>query len=229
MDNLNEGVIEHLKSIRGSRGLRHWAAIQNLLSQKGGRTGEVTWLIDEHIEALGLKSNDAATRKAIAQEVEQLTNLWAVIYNADHSERMRFRIIEPVIHETLQGTEYVLDGMRLRMARQFYSGVRKSNGKLGTAFAQVPTELARLDHRTRAGGFPYAIALGMLFAIRLRWDDQQPLRLKGATLLRMGGMKLNKVTPGRSWQTLRHNLDELVRIGSIGAYRWEGTPGLYKI
>ena len=69
----------------------------------------------------------------------------------------------------------------------------------------------------------------MLFAIRLRWDDQQPLRLKGATLLRMGGMKLNKVTPGRSWQTLRHNLDELVRIGSIGAYRWEGTPGLYTI
>ena len=229
MDNLNEGDIEHLKSIRGSRGLRHWAAIQNLLSQKGGRTGEVTWLIDEHIEALGLKSNDADTRKAIAQEVEQLTNLWAVIYNADHSERMRFRIIEPVIHETLQGTDYVLDGMRLQMARQFYSGVRKSNGKLGTAFAQVPTELARLDHRTRAGGFPYAIALGMLFAIRLRWDDQQPLRLKGATLLRMGGMKLNKVTPGRSWQTLRHNLDELVRIGSIGAYRWEGTPGLYTI
>ena len=51
--NLQDAVIRTLQQWQGPEGIRHWAAMQRLLSVEGGRSGSVRWSLESHLAALG--------------------------------------------------------------------------------------------------------------------------------------------------------------------------------
>jgi hypothetical protein len=222
---LHRATIETLRQWRGWEGVRHWAALQRLVSVEGGRSGSVRWTLDAHLDALGYNDRvrrDPAVRQRIAREVELLTRLELAVYAPDGSLRAR----QPLLvvgtkYDRLQGTTWTLEGMELKVNEWLYRGVRDpKTGKLGTAWHPAPIELAQIDHVR----FPYAILLGLILPIRWRWDlgSRDHCVLSGENLLATAGIVLSKDHPGRAWDTLRQNLGELQRRGGLGHYEWEG-------
>jgi hypothetical protein len=224
---LHKATIETLRQWRGWEGVRHWAALQRLFSVEGGRSGSVRWTLDAHLDAVGYADRarrDPRVRKRVASEVELMTKLELAVYAPDG----RLRARQPLIavgtkYDALQGSEWALEGMELRVNDWLYSGVRDpKTGELGSDWHPAPAELAQIDHAR----FPYAIVLGLILPIRWRWDlgKRDHCALSGATLLATAGIKYNPHNSGRSWDTLRRNLDELRSRDGLGRYEWDGEP-----
>jgi DNA-binding transcriptional regulator YiaG len=220
---LHQATIETLRQWRGWEGVRHWAALQRLFSVEGGRSGSVRWKLETHLDALGYAERarrDPAVRRRIAAEVELLTKLELAVYAPDG----RLRARQPLLavgtkYDALQGSEWALEGMELRVNEWLYSGVRDpKTGKLGSDWYPAPIDLAQIDHAR----FPYAIVLGLILPIRWRWDlgTRDCCTLKGASLLALAGIQRSRHNPHRAWNTLRCNLDELMRRGGLERYEW---------
>src|SRR6266545_474841 len=192
---LHQATIETLREWRGWEGVRHWAALQRLFSIEGGRSGAVRWTLETHLEALGYADRarrDPEVRRRVASEVELLTKLELAVYAPDG----RLRARQPLIavgtkYDALQGSEWALEGMELKVNEWLYRGVRDpKTGELGSNWHPAPAELAQIDHVR----FPYAIVLGLILPIRWRWDlGQKPYcALTGATLLATAGIKFSQ-------------------------------------
>lgn len=218
-EGLHANTITALRNIRGAKGLRHWCALQRLLSIEGGRRGWVRWSLDQHLEAMGYESRirrDPDQRRKIADEVAALTELELVAYSDDNQERHRAPLL--LIgnrFERLQEAEWQLEGMELRINDLLYSGVRDpETGKLGGNWLPVPIELAQVDHVRH----PYAHALGLLIAIRMRWDlwdGKDHVSLKARTLLNVAGITFNARRPSTTWQRLERELSVLCDVGLL--------------
>lgn len=219
-------LIEAIRHWRSWHGLRHWAALQRLLT-RAGRTGAIRWTLNDHLDALGLSARarrEPRIRNKIANEVEALTRLEIAVYNQDGSLRLRGPILAVTQRgEALRGSEWALEGLELVIHPILYEGVRKGSGELGTLWAPAPAELAHIDERM----YPYALALGLILPIRWRWDQTDdghgPLVLTGEKLLETAGIQRSERNPGRSWVTLERNLQVLQDIGGVGSVEWE--PG----
>ena len=219
-------LIEAIRHWRSWHGLRHWAALQYLLTH-AGRTGRIRWNLHDHMEALGLSERarrEPHIRRKIAHEVEALTRLEIAVYNPDGTLRVRGPILTVTQRgEALRGSEWALEGLELVIHPVLYEGVRKTSGEIGTLWAPAPVELAHLDERTH----PHALALGLILPMRWRWDQgedpQDYLVLTGEKLLDTAGIPRHPEHPGRGWQTLDRNLEALQAIGGVGQIVWE--PG----
>lgn len=220
----HDSTIEALRRLRGSKGLRHWCALQRLFSVEGRRQGWVRWLLDEHLDAMGYDERqirDQKVRDEAAAEVEALAALELAVYGKDKVLRHR----APLLlvgnrHERLVESQWKLDGMELRINDMLYRGVRESNGKIGNNWMPAPTELARLDHVRQ----PYVHALGLVFSIRVRWrlgEGESHLALKGRNLLGMAGIELQPGRPKRAWTSLKETLQSLEQIGLLQEFRWD--------
>jgi hypothetical protein len=223
----HEGTIAALRELRGAKGLRHWTALQRLWSIEGGRQGWVRWRLDEHMEAMGYGA-DARKREAfrieVAREVEALTRLELAVYDGTGTQRHR----APLVHvgdrfeQLSPDGPWRLEGMELRPNDLLYRGVRDpASGGLGREFVPVPAELAKIDHVRH----PYAHALGLLFAIRLRLTlaEQENRRdhvaLSGANLLALAGIP-STLRADRAWERIRREVAELQRIDLLGRVEW---------
>ena len=223
---LSEGAIRLLRDIRGAKGLRHWCALQRLFSVEGGRMGWVRWTLNEHLTAMGYQKNtreDPKKRAEAAAEVELLTRMELVVYDASNIARHRAPLLLVGDRfERLAGSAWHLEGMELRVNDLLYAGVRdRDTGKLGSNWWPVPVELAQIDH-VRHG---YAHALGMILAMRFRWDagDRRgATRLTGRKLLDLGGIPYTVRRAAEAWGKLRRELAELERIEMIAATVWIG-------
>jgi hypothetical protein len=218
-------IIDVIRDWRSWHGLRHWAALQRLLTA-AGRTGRVRWNLDAHLEALGYSpriQKRMDMRRRVADEVEALTRLEISVFNPDGTLRVRGPILAITQRgEAQRGTEWTLEGLELVLHPILYEGVRRGDGELGTFWAPAPAELAHIDHRLH----PYALALGLLLPLRWRWDLVQGrpcTALSGDTLLKTAGIQATPHNLSRAWHTLEQNLEELQRIGSLGYAEWE--PG----
>lgn len=225
--NLQDAVIRTLQQWQGPEGIRHWAAMQRLLSVEGGRSGSVRWSLESHLSALGYAERnrrDPQVRKRVAAQVEMLTKLELAVYAPDGKLRARAPLIAVTTKfDALHGSEWSLEGMELRVNGWLYRGVRDpETGELGTAWYPAPIELAQIDHSK----FPFAIVLGLILPMRWRWDLGQKdyCALKGSSLLSTAGIRYSHHDPGRAWETLRNNLDELQRRGGVGYYEWDDHP-----
>jgi DNA-binding XRE family transcriptional regulator len=223
----HESVIHALRKLRSHEGLRHWAALLRMFAVEGGRQGWVRWTLDEHFEALGYgerKRLDPETRASIAHQVEQLTELELAVYNADGTLRAQAPILTVGLKfDRLEGSEWRLDGMQLQINELLYQGVRKENGEVGKNWFPAPIELARIDHVK----YRYAITLGLILPIRWRlaWaKGEGQTSLSGANLLKLAGITRQKHRPGRAWEALKRDVEELKRIGLIGRIEWKGEP-----
>ncbi len=219
-------LIEAIRHWRSWHGLRHWAALQRLLT-RAGRTGRIRWTLNDHMDALGLSARarrEPRIRGKIAHEVEALTRLEIAVYNQDGSLRLRGPILAVTQRgEALRGSEWALEGLELVIHPVLYEGVRKDSGELGTLWAPAPAELAHIDERM----YPYALALGLILPIRWRWDQTADrldhLVFTGEKLLETAGIPRSARNPGRCWTTLERNLQVLQDIGGVGTIEWE--PG----
>jgi hypothetical protein len=222
-----EAVTASIRAWKGPEGLRHWAALLRLLAVEGGRTGRVRWSLDAHLDALGYAADtrrDPALRREIAALVELFTKLELAVYAADGTLRSRLPILVVTAkHDRLRGAEWALEGMELDINPWLYRGVRDAHGELGKDWYPAPVELAQIDHRR----FPYAIGLGIILAIRWRWDwhdGRDHCALTGQMLLDTAGIPYRRHEAGETWTTLQHTLEELVRCGALGRYEWIGEP-----
>jgi hypothetical protein len=219
-------LIEAIRHWRSWHGLRHWAALQRLLT-RAGRTGRIRWTLNDHMDALGLSARarrEPRIRSKIALEVEALTRLEIAVYNQDGTLRLRGPILAVTQRgEALRGSEWALEGLELVIHPVLYEGVRKDSGELGTLWAPAPAELAHIDERM----YPYALALGLILPIRWRWDQADDrldhLVLTGEKLLKTAGIQRSTRNPSRCWTTLDRNLRVLQEIGGVGEVEWE--PG----
>jgi DNA-binding XRE family transcriptional regulator len=221
---LHHAIVETLRQWQGPEGIRHWAAMQRLFSVEGGRTGAVRWTLETHLAALGYADRhrrNPAVRRRVASQVEALTRLELAVYAPDGKLRARAPLIAVTTkYDALHGSEWALEGMELRVNEWLYRGVRNpETGELGSYWYPAPIELALIDH----GKYPYAIVLGLILPMRWRWDlgERDYCALKGVNLLATAGIRYSHHDPGRSWETLRNNLEELQQRGGLGRYEWE--------
>jgi hypothetical protein len=224
---LSEAFTNAIRQWRSFLGLRHWAALQRLLSIEGERTGRVRWKLDEHIDALGFSQRwreDPARRKSVADEVSLLTQMELAVYAPDGTLRIRAPVLMPTAKiDAARDGVWALEGMEIQINPLLYAGVRDfASGKLGKHWHPAPAELARIDHVR----FPHAISLGLVLPIRWRWvwaeSGQDHLTLEAAKLLHLAGIKWSKGRPGRAWEALDRSLEELARIGELGRVEWIG-------
>ena len=231
---LQEALTNVLCRLRGWKGLRHWAALQRLFSIEGGRQGWVRWTLDEHLDAMGYRDRsrrDPEVRMKSAREVELLTSLELAVYEPNGQERSR----DPLIHvgrkhDRLEGSQWLLDGMELRINPLLYRGVRDPRTrKLGSKFFPVPAELPTISHTHH----PYAYPLGLILPCRWQWDLLDPKKhtdhtaLSGRSLLTMAGIPFNKHKPSEAWSKLERNLEQLQRIELLDRAVWDaGRPSL---
>ena len=224
VDGLSATAVALLRQLRGAKGLRHWCALQRLLSVEGGRRGWVRWTLDEHLEAMGYNAStrdDPAKRAEAAAEVEELTRLELVVYDAGNTMRHRAPLLTVGSRfERIASSKWALEGMELRINELLYGGVRTTSG-VGKNWMPAPVELAKLDHVRN----PYAHALGMLLAIRMRWDigDGRSLRLTGRSLLDLAGIPYAERRAADAWRKLERTLDALVGVELL-TYAWDGDP-----
>lgn len=223
---VSEGAVRLLRELRGAKGIRHWCALQRLFSVEGGRAGWVRWTLDEHLAAMGYRKTGRADPKVRAEavaEVETLTRMELVIYGTSNDVRYRAPLLVVGSRfERLAGAAWNLEGMELRINDLLYSGVRDSKtGELGTNWWPVPVELAQIDHARH----PYAHALGLLLAVRFRWDagdGRACTRLTGRKLLDLAGIPYKDRRAAEAWSKLQRELAELVARGMLAEVRWVG-------
>ena len=230
LESLNETILDTLRVWRGSKGLRHWAALQRLLSVEGGRSGRVQWKLEEHLEACGYSQRsreDAKLRGEIAHEVELLTKMELAVYDRNGKLRLRQALLTPITkaERQIEGTDtWALEGLVLEVHPLLYDGVRDGKtGRVGTNWYPQTIELAQLDDVR----FPYAIALGLVLPMRWRWvwaQDQKFCALSGASLLRTAGITYDRRRAGPAWSSLRRTLDQLQAINALGRYEWVRNP-----
>jgi hypothetical protein len=235
-ESLSEAFTNAIRQWRSFIGLRHWAALQRLLSIEGGRSGRVRWKLEDHLDALGLSKRwreDPERRQAVATEVDLLTKMELAVYAPNGELRLRAPILSPTakIDAKIEGPDgqkrWSLEGMELQINPLLYEGVRdRVTGKLGKHWHPAPAELAKIDHVR----FPHAIALGLVLPIRWRWvwaeNGQDHLTLEAAKLLHLAGISWIRGRPGRAWDTLDRTLEELQRIGELGHVEWCGEKHL---
>jgi DNA-binding XRE family transcriptional regulator len=222
VQDLPERIVHAIREWKHWQGLRHWAALQ-LLFTDAGRTGRIRWTLDAHLDALGYgkrSRRDAKVRSTVAAEVEALTRMEIAIYHSDGTVRLRGPVLAVTQRgEAMRGSEWALEGLELVIHPVLYEGVRKASGEIGRLWAPAPMELARIDHVRH----PHALALGLIFPIRWRWDlseDIDNVLLTGAKLLEAAGIELKVNHNDRAWNTLRENLEELERVGGLGRFEW---------
>lgn len=223
LEGMQDHAIEALRTLRGAKGLRHWAALLRLFSVEGGRSGTYRWMLDEHLTAMGYderRRRDPELRHHAAREVEALAALELALYSAGGVLRERRRLLlETGRFERLVGSEYKLEGIEFQMNQRVYSGVRESTGEIGRRWMPAPVELAQLDHVRQ----PYAHGLGMLLAVRIRWridEEADFLDFTGAKLLRLAGIAYKGNRAERAWDKLHRTLDALQSIRQIESYTW---------
>jgi DNA-binding XRE family transcriptional regulator len=232
-ESFSEAFTNAIKQWRSYLGLRHWAALQRLLSIEGGRTGRVRWRLEDHLNALGFSQRwreNPANRAAVAQEVVLLTKMELAVYWPDGTLRLRAPVMHPAasLDAKMPDGSWSLEGMELQINETLYAGVRDKNGEIGKHWFPAPAELAKIDHVR----FPHAIALGLVLPLRWRWmwaeQQKDHLTLEAAKLLNLAGIAWNKYRPSRAWEALDRNLDELVRIGELGRVEWMGDKHALK-
>ncbi len=225
VQDLPERIVHAVREWKHWQGLRHWAALQ-LLFTDAGRTGRIRWTLDAHLDALGYgdrSRRDPKVRSTVASEVEALTRMELAVYHPDGTVRLRGPVLAVTQRgEAMRGSEWALEGLELVIHPVLYEGVRKNSGEVGRLWAPAPLELARIDHVRH----PHALALGLILPIRWRWaltEDIDYVTLTGAKLLEAAGIEIRNQKPGRSWTTLRQNLEALQRADGLGRYEWENN------
>ena len=229
----SEALISALRTLRTWRGLRHWAAVQKLLSVDGGRQGWVRWTLDGHLDALGVSAKNRTTatvRAEVARQVEAFTRIEIAVYADDGTLRSR----RPILlvgekYDRLTGSEWALDGMQLTINPLLYGGVREAGGQLGSNWHPAPVELAAVNEREH----PYTLALGLILPIRWRLalaEGHDHLTLTGESALRLAGITVRPLdrqwmrhNGAGAWAKLERDLEELARIGGLGRWDWDAT------
>ena len=227
LDNVHDSTIIALRRLRGSEGLRNWAAMLKLFSVEGGRRGTYRWIMDEHMRALGYderQRRDPDVQANVATIIEFFASLELAVYGDDGKLRERRKmLLETGRFERLVGSEWKLEGLEFQINTNLYSGVRAPNGEIGHNWMPAPVELAQIDHAR----YPYAHSLGMLLAIRFRWrlnEQADHLTLSGANLLKLAGIEYESRRASEAWEKIRRTLDVLVEVKQLQEYEWQ-TPG----
>jgi len=225
---LHDATIHVLRKLQGWEGLRHWAAMQRLLSIEGERMGWVRWTMDGHMKALGYSKRSRESiekQEATAKQIEMLTRIELEVFDKK-GQRISQRPVLLVSERTkrVEGSKFVLEGITLQMNPLLYGGVRDhKTKKIGKNWLPAPIELAQIDHARN----PYALSLGMTLPIRWRWclgKKKRFIALSGKNLLEMAGIKLVEKNKHRAWNSLQRDLDKLQSIHALGRYKWRSLP-----
>jgi hypothetical protein len=222
---LPERVLHAVRAFRSWEGLWHWGALQQSF-QHAGYLDRVRWTLSEHLERLGIPKGrwgDPALRHAVGLEIDALTALEIVIYNADGTRRLTGPAVAVLQRGERQREDTLtLEALDLIPHPIFREGIRRADGTLAKLWAPAEPSVLWLDPRRS----PHTLALGLVLPIHWAWAATSRLEavaLTGAQLLEAAGIALPRRSPERAWKALRRALDELVARGALGSYAW--APG----
>jgi len=179
------------------------------------------------MDAMGVSDRqrqDPAKRMELAREVEALTRCELLIADERGEQRSRRALVLTLeAHEERDGEEWRLEGATLAINPALYSGVRDDSGKLGSHFVPLPAAVVTISDAR----YPHAHVLAALLGIRGLWDlkrGKTDLVIQANNLLNRGGFNTQDLRndPGRVYGRLEKHLDELQRVGAIGAWQWDG-------
>lgn len=227
---LSEEAIVAFRRWRGAEGLRHWSALLRMFSELGHRSGELRWSMAEHLARLGYderRLRDPDLPRRTSDFMGFFLGVEVALFEKSGRVRDRFPVFHTITtREHTDDTErvrWVRDVVTLRINAVLYGGVRKESGSIGTNWTPAPAKISEVDHVR----FPYAIGLGLILLIRLRWRQAEgldTLSLTGRTLLDLGAIKLDPARSTRAWEALRKSLEKLQAIEALTEYRWTSYP-----
>jgi hypothetical protein len=230
---MSEAMQAAIRTLRGPKGVRHWLAFHVGFTGLGRRSGELRWTVEDHLDALQVPLR----QRRRSELVEECLGMAELFLHMELLRRPTARSRDfhraPIFHvRNWNGRENAgrlrLDGVNFGINEWLYRGARKESGELGENFAWAPAELAGIDHVRH----PYAVTLGPVLAIRWRLayaeDGRDFLRVSGENVLRAAGAAKGYKArdPGRTWKAIVRDLEELQRRNALGAFEWDGAPGL---
>ncbi len=111
VEDVDQAVVEALRTWLGEQAVGHWHAIRSLASQNG----RALWKIDAHMTAIGAAPSDREARVRVSREVERLAGLEMTVYTPGEHLRLRAPLLTPLATtERRSGEVWVLDDMILR-------------------------------------------------------------------------------------------------------------------
>lgn len=221
---MRESVGKLVYQILGPKAARHMAALERRLTTDGQRSGSVVWDVEAHMHAMGVRPEDYRHHRADAiATMRAFATLELAVYDEHHQIRVRQKLVSVGDElDVFADGVWEVRGMKLTYAPALYEGVRRLDGSAGRNWYPGPVELPTISEKR----FPFAVALGIGIATRLRMavhENRSYIRLTGVNALTLAGIKLAAVHPARAWTSLRSSLDELVRIGQLKSWAWRSA------
>lgn len=224
-----EATIQLIEQVHRLRAVRHYAAVLEGLTASG-RTGAFEWNVDQHLERMGIHSNDWNQRTEAIAAVKNLSALELAVYDQQNRLRVRtplLRQISSIDRNTAPDGEpdtWELGGFVLEIARPLYEGIRADDGTLGTNWYPTSPIARHLDERHQAAALRLGLTLPHQF--RRAWAKKKPtVALKGHTALAKAGITFSARRTGEAWAALERALDTLRDLPepAIGGWRWRDT------
>jgi hypothetical protein len=228
---LNDPIIDAICRFAGAEGLRHWAALQEQLSEQGG-SGRLRWSLDRHLAVLGYSKKEqtrtetrlgAATLVRLfstAQLVEERTSP-----NGRRERESRPLLIPLSSVEALEDDDaWITSTIDFVINPLVYGGVRKSSGAIGSNWGPGPRGIAGLGHSQNQDATKLGCTLPGRFQ-RARVEDGRPwLGYTGASWLRVAGIDYRRKNPKRAWGRLNRALLTLQELGAVARWEWRTHP-----
>jgi hypothetical protein len=105
-----------------------------------------------------------------------------------------------------------------------YSGVRKSNGAIGSNWGPGPRGIAGLGHSRNQDATKLGCTLPGRFQRARVEDGRAWLGYTGASWLRAAGIDYRRKNPKRAWGRLNRALLTLQELGAVARWEWRTRP-----
>ncbi len=235
-DTVNDAIIRYLQTLKRDEALRVYAAMLQLFSVEGARTGRLRWTRESIFDAMKIAARTRRAEGGMVDSARDITRLLTrarlVVYQESRAREWAVRRARPVFvlveesERRLGDGEWIPDGAELMLNPLIAGGHRQANGRIGGSFSWTSTGLATLDHRR----VPHAFALGLVLPIRWHMDARRGRAwpgLSGRNWLKTAGIAWRDHPSDivAAFATLDRTLSALVEVDLVGEVRgrdpWE--------
>ena len=228
---LADPIIDAICRFAGPEGLRHWAALQEQLSEQGG-SGRLRWSLDRHLAVLDYSPTERTrteTRQAAAALVRLFSTAQLVEERTDRQGRRKKEsrpLLIPLSSiETLDDdAAWITSTIDFVINPLVYSGVRKSTGEIGSNWGPGPRGIAGLGHTRNQDATKLGCLLPGRFQRARKENGRASLHYSGASWLRAAGIDYRRKNPKRTWDRLSRALRTLQKLGAISRWEWSTHP-----
>lgn len=213
-----------MERVLGPEGLRHWTAFLVLLTQNG-RRGGIRWLVDDHLDAMGITKKTRRQRYRAVMFMDWFHDMHIKVEEkqgkgSTWSKLPLLLLRREFGHE--RGRRSITDGHEVEINPLLYKGVRQKSGKLGCNWWPQSAKVATINHKRYPHAYPLALQLPLRW--RWHWPQKDHVPLSAAKLMDLAGIDHENISPSRVWDRLEKTLTVLNEVGALGDIILTGPP-----